>query len=201
MPTIYRYRSVWQGIAGAPGYTNLYAFNDTTEQVFADQARAFMAAFLKISTGQDALPSGATVQGDSQVDHLEVTDGTLLDSVPVTQPPVITGTGTGACPAPAGACVNWLTGAVHRGHRVRGRTFFVPLTALCYEVNGTLLAAYLAAARTAASAYIASAANPCVWSRPTRTVGSPGNNADGAAFTILAAQVNDKVAVLTSRRD
>jgi hypothetical protein len=201
MAPIYRYRFAWQGIPGAPGYTNLYAFNDTTEQVFADAARAFLSSALKLATAQDTLFGGASIQGDSVVEHVEVTDGTLVDSVPITAPAVILGTGTGASPAPCGAAVNWLTGAVHHGHRVRGRTFLVPLAAAAYESNGTLLNSYLTIIRNAAAAYIASAANPVVWSRPTRTPGSPGNNADGAAFTVVASQVNDKVAVLTSRRD
>ena len=91
MPLIYRYKLIWQLPTGGPGVTTLFAFPDTTEQVFADQARLFVSDALNVATAHDSLPSGCTIQGDSIVDNLEVTDGLLASAVPVTAPAVITG--------------------------------------------------------------------------------------------------------------
>lgn len=195
MPLIYRYKSIWNLPTGGPGVTTMYAFPDTTEQVFADAVRSFLVDALGSAATADFLPSGATIQGEGVVDNIEVTDGLLQSTVPITPPPVITGIGSGTYAAPAGAVITWLTGLVHQGRRVRGRTFLVPLSGSALESNGTLSAAYLTNVRNAASAYIASAANPAIWCRP-----DPGTT-NGAAFTVAAGSVQDKVAILSSRRD
>jgi hypothetical protein len=195
MPLIYRYKAIWSLPTGGPGVTTLFAFPDTTEQVFADSVRAFLLDAVATTTLANYLPSAVSIQCDSIVDNIEVTDGTLQSSVPVTPPLIITGTGTGVYSAPVGACITWLTGLVHQGRRVRGRTFLVPLHTSAFENNGSLDPNFVTQARTAAAAYIASAANPCIWARP-----DPGTT-NGAAFTVAAGTVVDKAAVLTSRRD
>jgi hypothetical protein len=195
MPTIYRYRMGWSGWPGQPGVTTLFSQNDTTEQVFADQARAFMVDALMVSATVDMLPSGISILGESIVDNIDPSDGTLQTAVPITPPAVIAGAATGGYASPSGACVTWLTGAVHAGHRVRGRTYFVPLAQNAFEANGTLTTTFLTNLRNAAAAYVASAASPCVWTRPQ------AGASDGAAYLIQASSVQDKAAVLTSRRD
>jgi hypothetical protein len=195
VPLIYRYKMIWTLPSGGPGVSTLFAFPDTTEQIFADAVRAFFSDALQVATAHDCLPTGCSIQGDSIVDNIEVTDGTLASAVPVTAPTVVSGNATGSYSAPSGAVITWLTGLVHQGRRVRGRTFFVPVANQQLDTNGTLGSAFLTNLRTAATAYIASAANPCVWARP-----DPGTT-NGAAFTIAAGAVQDKVAVLTSRRD
>jgi len=195
VPLIMRYKLTWALPSGGPGVTTLFAFPDTTEQVFADGARAFMSDALQVATAHDALPTGCSIQGDSIVDNIEVTDGTLASAVPVTAPVVINGNATGSYSAPSGAVITWLTGLVHQGRRVRGRTFLVPIANQQLDTNGTLGSAFLTNLRNAGAAYIASAVNPCVWARPDQ------GTTNGAAFSIAAASVADKVAVLTSRRD
>jgi hypothetical protein len=195
MPIIMRYKLTWGLPSGGPGVTTLFAMPDTTEQVFADAARAFLSDALNQATAHDSLPSGCTIQGEGIVDNIEVTDGTLTSAVPVTPPAVITGTGSGVYAAPVGACITWLTGLVHQGRRVRGRTFLVPLANSAFQNNGTLDTAWLTQVRNAATTYIAGAVNPAVWCRP-----DPGTT-NGAAFSIAAGSVADKAAVLTSRRD
>lgn len=195
MPLIMRYKMIWALPTGGPGVSTLFAFPDTTEQVFADAVRAFFSDVLNLATPHDSLPAGVTIQGDALVDNIEVTDGTLQSSVPVTPPAAITGTSAGVYPAPSGLCITWLTGLVHQGRRVRGRTFFVPLANTAYDTSGTLATSFLTSVRTAASAYIAGAVNPCVWARP-----DPGTT-NGAAFAIAAGTCLDKAAILTSRRD
>ena len=110
MPLIMRYKLTWALPSGGPGVTTLFAFPDTTEQVFADGARAFMSDALQVATAHDALPTGCSIQGDSIVDNIEVTDGTLASAVPVTAPVVINGNATGSYSAPSGAVITWLTG-------------------------------------------------------------------------------------------
>jgi hypothetical protein len=195
MALIYRYKHIWSMPTGGPGVTTMFAFPDTTEQVFADAARAFLFDALATTGTADFLPSGCTIQGEGVVDNIENTDGTLQASVPITAPAVISGIGSGSYAAPAGAVITWLTGLVHQGRRVRGRTFLVPLSNTALESNGTLSTGFLTNCRNAATAYVASAANPCIWARP-----DPGTT-NGAAFAVAAGTVLDKVAILTSRRD
>jgi hypothetical protein len=195
MSLVMRYKLIWNLPSGGPGVTTLFALPDTTEQVFADQARAFIFDALATGGVADFLPTGASVQGDSIVDNITIEDGLLNSSTPVTAPAVITGSGSGSYAAPSGAVITWLTGAVHLARRVRGRTFLVPLATTAFDASGTLSTGFLTNVRNAASAYIASAANPAVWSRPRGGV----NN--GAAFSIQAGAVLDKVAILSSRRD
>lgn len=195
MPIIMRYKLAWSLPSGGPGVTTLFAMPDTSEQVFADAARAFISDALQVATAHDALPTGCSIQGEAIVDNLEVTDGTLTSAVPVTAPAVIAGNATGSYSAPSGAVITWLTGLVHQGRRVRGRTFLVPIANQQLDTNGTLGSAFLTNLRTAAATYIAGAVNPAIWARP-----DPGTT-NGAAFSVAAASVADKVAVLTSRRD
>ncbi len=54
--------------------------------------------------------------------------------------------------AAAGACINWRTNTVHRGRRIKGRTFLVPLRGAAFEDNGTLSNATITSLTTAATA-------------------------------------------------
>lgn len=195
--TILRYRSTWTGFSGAPGLTSLYAFPGATDQEFASAAIGFLADALSIATPGDTLPNDVTISGDSVVDHLDELTGTLEASFPVVPEPPIAGASSGSWAGPAGVALSWLTGAVRRGHRVRGRTFLVPIAATAFDVDGTISSSALTNFRAAATAWAGHAVNPVVWARPTGLPVPSG----GAAFAIAASSVADKVAVLRSRRD
>jgi hypothetical protein len=74
----------------------------------------------------------------------------------------------------------------------------VPLTSNGFDNTGTLDDAKLATWRTAAATMISTsdAAKLAVWARPTAPAAT-----DGESFNVVTSTVNDKGAILTSRRD
>lgn len=191
---IARYTLVWSGFIGGPGYTNLYAAGSGSVQSFADGARKFMADSVTAGVVGASLPANVRITPNDFVEQVDEATGELLGTLPVSPPALIQGFGTGGYSAVAGACVNWKTGGIVSGRRVRGRTFFVPLHNSCFQNDGTLEAAFLTTIRAAASLYVASTDGPCIWHRP---VGGTG----GSAHDITVATVSDKSSFLSSRRD
>jgi hypothetical protein len=102
---------------------------------------------------------------------------------------------------PSGCCINWTTSAIippthpgGSGHGLRGRTFIIPIITSNYD-NGSLSSGFLTGARTSASTLVSAAgANLRVWHRPKGGTG-------GIASAFTGSSVNDKAAVLRSRRD
>lgn len=191
----------WDGFAGAPGFTNLH-FRDFDTDTDPDLAQA-TAAINKVATFFGAmtelLPAAARLQIQREVDVLESTTGELLMTLNYTGTlNAIAGTAAASVAGPAGAVVNWRTGNVRNGRRIRGRTFLVPLAVSAYEVNGTLLASAQNTIQSAATALIDNTGNPDlgVWARPSGPTAT-----DGIWVLATGASVPDMVAVLRSRRD
>lgn len=139
--------------------------------------------------------SSVTITVPGTGDVIEDTTG-VLDSVwTASGGGSVTGTNVAQTAAGAGACVNWLTGGVVGGRRLRGRTFLVPLTVNSYDADGTLTPSALVAIGAWANALMGSSPL-AVWHRPS----APGA-ADGNSYGVVANRVRDKVAFLTSRRD
>lgn len=189
---LFRHRWTWSGNGIGLGFSSFYNAGGTA-QPLADAAGVLMNGILG-ATGSN-LPSGVTVVPDPLCDLIDPTNGQLVNSQPVTPPATVTGGASVSYPAMAGMCVTWQTVGVVGGRRVRGRTFFVPITTSKYQPDGTIDNTYLASCRVVAAAFATSAATPVVWHRPT-AVGST----DGVAFYMTGAKITDKAAMLTSRR-
>jgi hypothetical protein len=92
--------------------------------------------------------------------------------------------------------VYWLTGVIHGGTKIKGRTYLVPLTSSAFFTDGTLAST----ARTA----IANAAQALVTSAFPLAISS--YKVIGGVESYTTAQVNgssvpDRAAQLRSRRD
>ena len=154
----------------------------TTWQVFWEDLTKFM-------------PLGMTVHVPNTGDRIEVESG-LLQSVwtAATSATTYVGIDQGPYAAGVGACVTWLTAGIVNGHRVRGRTFIVPLDGTRYQNDGTLAPGTVAAITNAAQNVLDNAAgNSVIYSRKV-----PGR--DGTAHAITGFRINDRVATLASRR-
>jgi len=131
------------------------------------------------------------------LDKLDPATGSLTDSFSVT-PWTKTSTGAGAAaPRPVAVAVTWKTADFVAGRRVRGRTFLSPLSNATLQTDGTPAAATITAAQAFGAAWINMGATDIqagIWHRP---VGGSG----GSFHAITGYQVNDKWAVLRSRRD
>lgn len=193
MAQIWRVTTTWTGGAIGTGFTNMFfSVNAGTAQTAADACRSFF--FTALGSGGQ-LPSGITLTFPAVVDTLEATNGQLTSNTPITPPVVINGADSGAYAAVSGACVTWRTGDFVGGHRVRGRTFLVPLGATGWQNNGTLATSTVSTIATAVTALVAATPEFVVWRRPTSVAA-----ADGSTHIVAAGTVSDKAAFLTSRR-
>jgi len=189
----------WTGFVGGPGYTNIY-FRPTTGSVVtqgvADASAAKVHAFL--TAWLPAIHTSVTVTVNPSVEAISDFTGNLVDFFTSAPGAGRIGTGTGTFSASQGACVNWYTAGIRNNRRVRGRSFMVPLTSNGFDNTGTLDDAKLATWRTAAATMISTsdAAKLAVWARPTAPAAT-----DGESFNVVTSTVNDKGAILTSRRD
>lgn len=199
MPEIVKIQVDWTGFNGGPGYTNLY-FSDTTfglaTQAIANSAAAKVDTFLASMTARFPLAVAAKVNPTAEI--INPADGKLQGFMTVTPSNTRQGEGTGTYSGASGACVNWYTGGVVRGRRVRGRMFLVPLIGSSYATNGTLDDTMLTGLRTAVATLSANNTTSWlgVWSRP-----SAKGATDGNWFGVQSSTVNDKAAILRSRRD
>jgi hypothetical protein len=190
----------WTGFIGSPGYTNLFfepvPESDPITQATVDAARAKVEAF--IIAAKNYLPTVATLTVDGQAAEIDEQTGEIQTFWNVTPLTTQTGVMAGSYVAGTGACVSWSTGGVRKGRRVRGRTFLVPLAAGAFEADGTLAPAALTALRAAATtlATDSNGVRLVVYARTPKAI-----IPDGGAYDVVTAAVNDKAAVLTSRRD
>lgn len=203
MVSLMRVTARWNGFPGAPGYSvfHLRDFDSGTGGNDIPTAAQAGAAALRIRGFFDAikgiLPSVATIQVSGEVEVVDSETGNLIDAVSAGVPGVVTGGITGVYASPVGAVVNWRTGSVRNGRRLRGRTFIVPMAGSQFA-SGILLPAAQTTIQTAASALADSTQTPdlFVFGRPTSSGAS-----DGVAAVVTGAQVPSLAAILRSRRD
>lgn len=97
----------------------------------------------------------------------------------------------------AGAVISWTTPGIRNSRRIRGRTFIVPLSNECWDIDGTMKSVELTRINTAATGLRSrsSVTQFAIYARPT----APGAT-DGIAYPALAHRVPDFPAILRSRR-
>lgn len=203
MTALYRSRTTFSGLSGGPGVATMY-FLDTDNMTENLQA---------LWTGlKGVLPIGVTIQVENVGDIIESTTGALTGAWGGTVQSALTGASNQPYPAPAGYCINWLTGTILDGHRLRGRTFVVPVTSAFYQDNGTILDSAVADGNAAVTTFIiAESSSLVIWHRPfdgTPAVPASGTKAAkparpahlGGHGLVTGGFIRDKVAILRSRR-
>ena len=199
MVDMLKFSARWTGFAGAPGVTNFYArdFSEGgVDQAMADGFITRLDAYLDAWAG--FLPVNVSLLVDPTVEVIEAETGDLQGYYTVTADSSRSGSSTDNWSAASGAVVSWYTDLVRNGRRLRGRSFFVPLYGAAYDSTGTLNNTMLTTLRAASTTFITAAGTGRmgVWGRPT----SPTAN-DGTWSFVTSARINDKVAILSSRRD
>jgi hypothetical protein len=185
MTEIYRLRSTWTGFVGSPGVSTMF---------FLDVATAVASVHTFWTVVAAKLPSDVHIQVENTGDILEDTTGELTGAWSAASVASIGGAMSDPYSAPSGAVVDWLTETITAGHRLRGRTFVVPLGGPTYQADGSLAAATITLIQGAADDLIASqSASFVIWHR--------GTGSDGSNGLVTAARVPDLAAVLRSRRD
>lgn len=191
---ITRITAVWGNFRGAPGYSNFYLTGGPLPEAEIETAAVALRNFF--SALVNLLPEGVTITIRGSAETIDEASGQITGQVDFSPPSQVTGAGTGGYSAASGAVINWNTTDYNNGRRVRGRTFFVPLTATSYDSNGDITNNSLVALREESQNLIEGfGPNPMVvWSRP---VGGAG----GSAHVVTNSSVPDLGAVLRSRRD
>lgn len=194
-------RILWTGFSGAPGVST-FGLALPDESTLGDAV-----ADLSLATAgmMGYLPAGVTLTVSGQVDVFEAETGVLQSELSATDGTPRVGTGAGAMIAASGACINWTTGTISNGRRIRGRTFIVPMDEDAFDANGTLSAGGLGAVdamRTGFLNYNATAATNrlAVWSRPREATETTASRV-GSLGIITGGSIPDKQVVLRSRRD
>jgi hypothetical protein len=198
MTAMFRVRTRLDGWQGGPGLMTHY-FHKMVGTTVSDEDNALECVTrVRRALGflTSVMPTIWTAQVLGEVDMLEETTGQLVGTVPVTPPSLLVGAeGNKFGPAPTGIVVNYLTPLIVNGHRVRGRSFLVPMND-GLDANGTPTAAHLDAARQYGNDLIgASDVTFSVWHRP-----KPKGTATGAIGGVTGIAVRDAYGVLRSRR-
>ena len=184
MANIERLICTWRGGLGLPGYSTFYAVPGAGHQ-------ADYAAFLSgLAAG---LPSGVTIEVPNTGDVIDDATGTLVGTWSGGTTTVVTGGAAGGYAAGIGVCVNWQTGGIVAGKRVRGRTFLCPVASGQFAADGSLTPAAQADYVTRVGALLtALGGDGLIWSRPRPALA-------GSSHPIVGFNVPDRPSALRSR--
>lgn len=198
MTNLYRVRSRWTGFPGGPGVATHYFLD-------VDTAVASLAAFWEAIKAK--IPAAVQITVDPVGDIIDDATGDLVSAWAATPVGAIQCTGSGVYAAGVGGQVRWDTNTILDGHRLRGRTFLVPMSSGGgYDNNGTLDDNCVGAFYTAAQNLVtAQSASMVVWHRPRAASPagvSPAVSARAGGHGLVTMhRVPDKVAMLRTRRD
>jgi hypothetical protein len=204
MQLIARVSMRWNGILGAPGYSNFHFREfgwDALGDISVPEAQSCIDRVDDFAEVVKAwLPYNTNLTVSNDVEIIDAENGELVGSLGgVADAPHVSPQALGQTYAgPVGAVVNWKTGGIRNGRRIKGRTFLVPLNGGVFDTNGTLAAGLITSLTTGAAALAANDVNGDlgVWARPT----APGAT-DGVWTVVSSSNVPDLAAVLRSRRD
>lgn len=196
-------RTQWDGTSGGPGLTQLAMLGNG--EFTGANAQAAVNAVRKFWDSVKAyLPDELKLTVSPIVDIYNETNGELTNStVAAAAPLVVTGLGTSGYAGGAGLKLNWNTGIIRGGRRVKGATFIVPAIATAFGNTGTPIPGVGTAINTAANVLMADLTAGgtalLVWSRPLVVDGVITRT--GATAGVISGTLAAKSAILRGRRD
>jgi hypothetical protein len=152
------------------------------------------------------MPPVIHIAVDPHGDVIDDASGDLVGQWASTPETSVTGSGGDQFAAPAGAAVTWETDTFLDGHRLRGRTYIVPMSYGSYQSDGTLGETTKPNLTSAAGALVTSQSTSfVVWHRPRLARAATDklkalSAHDGGHGLVTMDSLSDKVAILTSRR-
>lgn len=194
MTTVGRVLTRWVGGPSSPGLTVMNtAWTVGSSQAAVNAVRAFWSSFAA------TIPSAYTLTVDPTIELHDMVTGDLTGTDTAATPPAaVVGTGATGWAAGSGCRMNWLTGSVAAGHRIRGRTFIVPVLSANYQTDGSIVDAnvttYTGYGTTLISALNTANAPLAVWTRTSPT------STSAYLTNVTSASCADQVAVLRGRR-
>jgi len=197
---LYRSKVRWTIPGAGTAYSVLHWLGAETQldgQLEADDVVAKTDAFLVPLVA--VLPNVVKVQALSEVEEINEGTGDLIGfwNGPAKAERAGTASAAAGWAAAAGAVISWSTASVRNGRRMRGRTFVVPLSNECWDVDGTIKAVPMTSLNNAALALRTGSdvTQFAVFGRPTAVGAS-----DGMASPVYAHRIPDMSAILRSRR-
>lgn len=202
MATVCQVKTTWTGLSGGVGLTILHIATDlngvpspTQVQSMVNRVRTFFDAI------KAQIPDEVQLEVSPEVDEFDVASGTLTGSqTAATAPTVVACTGSAVYGAGTGFRVDWTTGKIVRGRRLRGRTFIVPAVSSVYDASGGMSTTVQTSVNTAAAALISGLQTDTnrlsIWARPNAEKGYAG-----ALENVVSGSVANKSAVYRPRRD
>lgn len=184
-----RITAIWTGATGLPGYTRM-RFAGELDAAGAATAAGRMRTFFDAVKAY--IPSVVSINF-AEAAQVYNTARELQAEVGFTPPASVVGVGSGAFSAPAGMVVNWLTGAVVNGRKVRGRSFMVPLAGAAFATDGTPGPTTVTTFQGAAAALLTGT--------PALIIAGGTPETGSVEASVTGASVPDRAAVLRSRRD
>lgn len=192
---------VWQyrGFTGEPGYCR-FNFQELVDPTAVQAAHSGIRQFfIGISS---LVKTTWTFTPPSVCQHYDVTTGDLNQEVTIPTPGAAqpgTGLATSTYSGGTGAVVQWQTGAVLNGRKVRGRTFLVPLI-LSFESDGTLIASVITTITAAATTFRTTSGYTFAIYHRGPEAGGTGPVGSSAIVPVIGNTVPDRSAILRSRR-
>jgi hypothetical protein len=198
-----RHRVTWTNLIGLPGVSTFYFVDSNATGTAA--LHAFFEAIKFI------FPAGCVIHSEAQGDVVDPATGNVTGVWEQGQVDATLCTGQGNYAAPVGMQVNWKTAGVAGGRHIQGRTFLVPVISAGFEPNGTpgdntrnqILSA-------ATDLVLAQSSDLLIWHRPRAAtpqwtdvrgkVHAARAQRAGSSALVTSAQVPDKAAILSSRR-
>ena len=193
-----RIRVALTGFPGGPGVSTFYS-SDAPATIAA--IRTYWNALSGI------IPVDVHIQVENTGDIIDPLTGALTGAwVGAAQAPVVGGSAE-VYGAPVGALARWATNTILDGHRVRGRTFIVPVTSNFFTTSGALGPVASQTVTDASAALVVNSnATLTVWHRPFKgsaaTLTRPARPAHpGGVAVVTGSSASPKAVVLRSRRD
>jgi hypothetical protein len=199
MATVSTVTAIWNGFQGAPGYSR-FRFFELADVTQCNAAGAAVRAYFEAV--KTFLVNASTVQVQSTVQHHDLAIGELTGETAMSTVPAST-IGTASASANyaggAGYVINWVTGGIWNGRKVRGRTFMVP-GVNCYFTDGTITSAAQTLIQNAGLALVADPTTTLgVWAKKFNDE-KPKKQVAGALFGVTGVIVPDRSAQLRTRR-
>jgi len=206
MTSISVVKTHWLGTTGGPGLTQTTFGKSDNSDITAADAQTAVNAVRAFWAGVAAyIPNEISLTVDPTVDSFTVLsqNNDLHASVTAaTAPTVVTGGGASAYSMAAGLRLEFQTGIIRFGRRVRGSMFIVPTDSSAFSVTGTTSTtaktAFENSAETMRLAFLNAGLPLSVWSRWDKL---KHPERPSAISTVTAAKLNDKTAILRGRRD
>jgi hypothetical protein len=195
---IRRVKVRWEGFPGGPGLGTHYLSETTV---------AYPALVNFYSVIKSRILINTTLHIESGGDIIDDSNGELTGTWGTPSDNPIVGTGTGDYAGPVGMMINWSTGVIRDGHRLRGKTFLVPCSPLVFDGNGGVDVVDRTSINTQITNALTSMAGGLViWHRPKfAKVEAPGTGTavvrPGSSAPVTAGSISAKAVVLRSRRD